>query len=153
MTSKYFRYLCYVLRHKWYVFLESCKLGIPLRGILHDLSKFKPSQWFPYVNYFCASDAAKPKAKEAFEYACLEHYHLNPHHWQYWILRKDNGETKILPMSDQYRREMLADWRGAGRAKNGYNDSREWYLKNKDKMLLHQETRDWVEKQLNVKTY
>ncbi|MEW6726891.1 MAG: DUF5662 family protein [Bacillota bacterium] len=55
----------------------------------------------------------------------------------------------MLPMPDRYRKEMLADWHGAGKAQ-GKPDTKAWYLANKDKMLLHPETRDWVEAQLGV---
>jgi hypothetical protein len=50
--GKFFKYLKYVIRHKWYVFLECCNLGIPFRGIFHDLSKFLPDEFFPYMNHF-----------------------------------------------------------------------------------------------------
>lgn len=53
------------------------------------------------------------------------------------------------PMPDKYRREMLADWRGAGRAL-GKPDTKAWYLANKDKMMLHPETRAWIESALDV---
>lgn len=53
------------------------------------------------------------------------------------------------PMSDVYRREMLADWIGAGKAR-GFPKTWEWYEKNKDKMKLHDETRTWVEKELKL---
>lgn len=50
--SKHLSYLSYVLGHKWHVFIECCKLGVPWLGIIHDWSKFLPSEWFPYVNWF-----------------------------------------------------------------------------------------------------
>jgi hypothetical protein len=50
-------------------------------------------------------------------------------------------------MPDKYRREMLADWRGAGRAL-GKPDTQAWYAANRDKMKLHPETRAWIEQQL-----
>lgn len=59
--------------------------------------------------------------------------------------------VKPLPMSDSARKEMISDWFGAGRA---YNkdwtplEPRKWYEKNKDKIILHPETRAWVEAQL-----
>ena len=49
---KHFHYLSYVLRHKFFVFVECCKLGIPWLGFIHDWSKFRPSEWFPYVEHF-----------------------------------------------------------------------------------------------------
>lgn len=55
------------------------------------------------------------------------------------------------PMPDVYRREMLADWRGAGLA-NGFSDTAGWYAKNKDKMILHPQTRAWIEEQLQRTT-
>lgn len=55
------------------------------------------------------------------------------------------------PMPDLARREMLADWFGAGRAYNAEwtpLEPRKWYEKNKDKMQLHPDTRKWVEAEL-----
>lgn len=64
------------------------------------------------------------------------------------ILPEDDGGQKVLPMPDRYRREMLADWRGAGRAQGFGNDVSSWYAKNRDKMVLHPETRAWIDEQL-----
>lgn len=55
------------------------------------------------------------------------------------------------PMPDLARREMLADWFGAGRAYNADwtpLEPRKWYEKNREKMILHPETRAWVEAEL-----
>lgn len=54
------------------------------------------------------------------------------------------------PMPDVYRREMLADWRGAGMAITGKDKTAEWYCKNRDKMKLHPETRKWIEDRLGI---
>lgn len=74
----------------------------------------------------------------------------------YKLVLRDVDIRRIAaePMSDAARREMLADWFGAGRA---YNkdwtpmEPRKWYLKNQSKMILHPETRAWVEEQLLMK--
>lgn len=50
-------------------------------------------------------------------------------------------------MSDVCCKEMVADWRGAGRAL-GKPYTWEWYKANKDKMNLHPLTRFWVEMEL-----
>lgn len=154
---KHLRYLSYVLRHKWYVFVECCRLGIPWQGVTHDLSKCRPSEWFPYANFFYGGRPSprdetgyyKPTdtGDEAFDFAWLLHQKRNRHHWQWWVLPEDNGGTKVLPMSSVSRREMLADWHGAGKAQ-GTPDTVAWWEKNREKMRLHPETRAWVESQL-----
>lgn len=156
-------YLRYVLRHKWFVFLECRKLGVPLwTAVLHDWDKFLPDEWFPYVHFFYEPDGSPKQRRDstgyykptdtgnaAFDFAWLLHQKRNRHHWQWWVLPEDNGGEKILPIPDVYRREMLADWRGAGRAQ-GTPDTAVWYEKNKDKMRLHLDTRAWIEQQLGV---
>ena len=59
------------------------------------------------------------------------------------------NKLQPLPMPDRYRREMLADWRGAGRA-YGNPDTRKWYEKHKHKIIIHAETRAWIESQLGL---
>lgn len=46
-------YLRYVLRHKWFVLVAGRRTGAPLwRLLIHDWSKFLPSEWAPYVQMF-----------------------------------------------------------------------------------------------------
>lgn len=152
---KHLKYLWYVIKHKWYVFVECCKLGIPLLGIIHDVSKFFPSEWRPYVLSFYGGWEYKDRPNwlvNDFDYAWLYHQKRNKHHWQYWILNQDEDETKTLEMPDKYRKEMLADWHGAGRAITGERNTKSWYEKNKDKIMLNPETREWLENQLSNKT-
>ena len=155
--NKHLKYLKYLARHKFFVMQECFKVGLWWRGIVHDISKFTPTEWFPYVETFYGekpsprdhSGAYDPlKIGGDFDYAWLSHQHNNPHHWQYWMLRGDDGWTKTLPMPHEYRLEMLCDWRGAGRAIKGRDETKDWYAANKEKMVLHPETRAWVEEQL-----
>lgn len=156
---KHIKYASYVVRHKWFVLLECVKLGIPFRGLTHDWHKMLPREWFPYVNFFYGKKTPRDSSgyykptdtgDQAFDKAWLHHQKLADHHWQWWILPEDEGGVKILPMSDNARREMLADWRGASKAQgfDGKDDLVAWYEKNKGKMQLHPETREWIESQL-----
>lgn len=147
--NKHIRYLAYVLIHKWFVLKECWKLHIPWRGIVHDLSKFSRSEWSPYVNYFYGEERTDV-VKEEFNKAWLHHQRINPHHWQLWVLFEDSGKIVPLEMPENYMKEMLADWRGAGIAIKGFDDTKNWYLANKDKMILHEYTRNWIERQLGV---
>ena len=166
MTA-YLKYLSYVLRHKWFVFIECCKLGIPWQGIIHDISKFLPGEFIPYARYFYGKWMKEAEwhgdvrnyvpwkytemgVKAALDKAWLLHQKRNPHHWQFWILKYDSDGIKILAMPDKYRKEMLADWIGAGKAQ-GKPDTKAWYEANKDKMQFHPETRKWIETMLGVR--
>lgn len=53
--------------------------------------------------------------------------------------------TTVLEMPETYAREMVADWMGAGRGYTGKWDVQEWYDKNKERILLHPRTRQYVE--------
>lgn len=209
------KYLRYVARHKRFVFEEGRKLGLGLWQLLvHDWSKFLPSEWNPYVRFFYGEKGTPIQRRDKtgyykptdtgdadFDFAWLLHQKRNPHHWQWWCLPEDDPKTdwtvtahqpefgpywltyqneplarfetergedtsdaayrlvgiaeralasaalKVLPMPDCYRREMLADWRGAGRAQ-GTPDVRAWYRANQHKMRLHPETRAWIENEL-----
>lgn len=55
-----------------------------------------------------------------------------------------------MPMPLRYVSEMVVDWMSAGRAITGRWEVKEWYEKNKDKIILHPETRKHVENILKV---
>jgi hypothetical protein len=169
--NAYIKNIGYILKHKWFVFIECCKLGMPFRGLIHDRSKFGLTEFKAYALYFFATMPkwdevkhysptmsykwSKDYAKEIFDVAWLHHQRYNKHHWEYWVNYKRIGDTQTflaepMKMPNKYMKEMLADWRGAGRAINGKDDTKEFYLKNKDKIILHPETRKWIEGQLNI---
>lgn len=218
--KKHLKYLKYLLVHKWYVMIECWKYGLIWRGIKHDWSKFLPSEWFPYVEYFYGEKEDTGRlvtkngvlvpeflppvgAKVAFNEAWNHHQKRNRHHWQYWLLTQDQpnpqmiptshdgGMTHLyitasysgqvaaviyderikdvtdfgareellkqlrqvpvaLPMPDADRKEMLADWIGAGKAQ-GNPYVWEWYEKNRDNINLHFDTFWWVRTELSKK--
>ena len=166
----YLKFLWSLLRHKYFVFIECCRLGIPWLGVIHDWSKFLPSEFIPYARYFYGNYPARADihgdmrnilpdrytaegVHAAFDVAWLHHQKRNRHHWQYWLLQYDQGEKPVaLPMPDHYRLEMLADWSGAGRA-YGNPDTARWYNENRECIILHPETRKWVELELLKQTH
>lgn len=165
---KHWKYLCYLIRHKWYVGKACFRRGLYWQGIIHDWSKFLTDEWFPYANYFYAErideefyQIAKRVGgvflygrecdfEEAFDKAWLKHQHRNPHHWQYWVLKEDSGNVKLLPIPRKFLLEMVCDWEGAGKAIHGPNNNPgEWYDKTKINRLLHPETLDQVNNLMN----
>lgn len=152
------KYLKYLVRHKWYVFVECKKLGVPFLGIVHDLSKFHPEEFFRSASRYYgdhADDKAEKQALQEYKKSWLHHQRHNKHHWQYWVVyiprSNDNwtSEWGCLAMPDRYRREMVADWRGSG-ITFGDPDTKAWYMSHKETILLHPETRAWVEKELAI---
>jgi hypothetical protein len=127
-----------VLRHKYFVLLEGLKLGVPLWILIcHDWDKFLPDEFVPYARCFYKPDGTKQYVESpAFNEAWLLHQNRNKHHWQYWLLTLDSGETIALMMPKVYRLEMIADWHGAGRA----------YKKSEDGAWTPMDTVDWWEK-------
>ena len=156
-NNPHFQYLKYVLRHKYFVFLGCWHYGLIWRGLIHDWTKFLPSEWFPYVAYFYGPKFKKrdggymhsPGDDLAFDTAWLHHQNRNSHHYQYWILLRDDGDITVLEMPEADWKEMLADWRGAGRAQ-GSPDTKAWYLRNRERIILHPTTRFNVEGELEV---
>lgn len=147
--NAHLRYLRYLARHKWFVYRAARSVGVPWLGLVHDLSKLRPDEWRAYATWFygrpTGGGARLATAKEAFDAAWLAHIHRNRHHWQHYVLRQDDGQTKVLEMPDRYAKEMVADWIGAGLAITGSDNLKDWYAKNRDKMLLAPQTRQWVD--------
>ena len=154
---RYLVYMGYVLRHKWFVFLEACKLGIPWRGLVHDLDKLRPDEFIPYARFFHNPDGRKRQVRNrtgyykpddtgdaAFDFAWFLHQKRNRHHWQSFVFPLSAGGERIMPMQRADVLEMIADWRGAGRAQ-GTPDTIAWYCQNGDKLRLHPDTRVLVE--------
>jgi len=146
LMGAHLKYASYVARHKWFVFRAGLKTKAPLwRLVIHDWSKLSPAEWRPYVRSFYGSEGRTPEVRAAFDGAWLHHQHRNPHHWQHWLLREDDGPTKALTMPESLAREMVADWMGAGRAITGKWEVASWYRDNRDKIILAPETRELVE--------
>lgn len=149
---QYISYLKYIARHKWFVYQAGRKMGTPLwRLLVHDLSKLRPSEWLPYMDTFYKEDgSSRYSPTESFDYAWNDHQKRNKHHYQYWVLLKDDGNELVLDMPHIYVMEMVADWAGAGRAINGEWEVVDWYEKNASKIKISTMTRIRVTKLLDL---
>lgn len=146
---KHFKYLNYLLRHKYFVFIAGLKLKVSIwRLIIHDWSKFLPCEWFNYANYFYGkfnTEDLNIKVKNDFDKSWNHHQKFNKHHFQYWVLIEDSGAVKPLEMPEKYVREMAADWLSAGRTITGKWEAWDYYQKNKENTLLHPKSRELFE--------
>lgn len=145
LPAHHLRYLAGFVRHKRWVWAEGRALGVPPWNlVVHDLSKLLPDEWLPSVRHAYGRSELSPAGMAASRRALDRHHRRNRHHPEAWLR---HGEP--LPMPDVYRREMLADWRAAGRRHEGMS-TRGWYLANRHRLPLHPETRAWVERELGL---
>lgn len=122
---------------------------------LHDRSKYRKlpeteayydltCEYDAYANYFYGKNKTK-EVKESFNYAWLAHIHANPHHWQHWMLQNDEDGLTLLDMPYVFQVEMICDWWAfSWKAENLY-EIFSWYEKNKNGILLSDNTRTSVE--------
>lgn len=110
---------------------------------LHDTSKYDDEEFYAYCNHFYPTEDY-PDDEEAFDVAWLRHQHLNPHHWQYWVLLKDSGGIVPQDIPLHHICNMLCDW-GSFSAKDPDSTAYNWYHRNKNKMILSSTTRSIVE--------
>lgn len=157
---KHLRYLIYVTRHRFWVAYYCFRAGLIWRGLKHDLSKYRPSEWRPYANFFYGrktkqrrdstgyykpTDTGDPE----FDFAWFLHQKRNDHHWQWWCCPDEDIGQKVFTMSRDAVREMICDWRGAGRAQGIMPEATpEWYAKNGKKMLMTRDTRLQIQQEL-----
>lgn len=150
--KKFFGHLFTVLNHKSKVFYHCIKVGIPLRGILHDLSKFSLTEFIPGVEFFQGTRSPNEAERSAIGYstAWLHHKGRNRHHFEYWS--DYNPETKVLSpvkMPTKYVKEMFCDRVAASKTyqKENYKQSHplEYFMRGKERRSIHPETSDLLE--------
>ena len=112
----------------------------------HDESKFTEEEYFAYDAYFYGTPD-----EDEFNLAWLHHIHNNPHHWQHWILVNgygkfgDPGVVTALEMPKVYALEMVADWWSFSWRSGNLTEVFDWYERHKDSIVLHPNTREYVE--------
>lgn len=108
MIGKIFKHIALVTRHKWAVFIHCCKCGIPWRGIVHDLSKFSPTELFESAKYYhgARSPLAVCREEKGVSMAWLHHKGRNKHHLEYWV----DEDCKVPPLVPyKYAVECVCD--------------------------------------------
>ena len=84
---KYIKHLKTITKHKLYVMKFCFKCGQYKRGLLHDLSKFGPTEFFSSAKYYTGTSSPidAEKKEKGYSLAWQHHKGRNPHHWEYWI--------------------------------------------------------------------
>jgi hypothetical protein len=163
----YYKYFCYVVKHKFYVGIFLWRKRFYWQALTHDISKLR---WFPfktYANYFYGERETEGNSETGyskpitttdkdFDYAWLLHQKINPHHWQFWILLEDSGKVKLIDIPNKYIIEMICDWYGASIAtgksdwSNYKTNTKKWYLAHRDIIQMSSNSRRLLEWELEV---
>ena len=150
-----------VVRHKYLVAQGCFAVGLYRQGILHDLSKFSPTEFMVGARYWQGNRSPNNAERETIGYSSswLHHKGRNRHHYEYWVdynLRGEIDGQVLIPvkMPGRYVVEMLMDRIAASKVYKGdtYTDASalEYYRGGRPELLMHPETAALLEKLLTM---
>lgn len=148
---KHFKTISY---HKYLVLKGCFKIGLYRQGLMHDLSKYSPSEFWVGAKYFQGDRSPNNAEREEKGYssAWLHHKGRNKHHYEYWVdysAHEIVGGLAPVPMPDKYIAEMMMDRIAASKVylKEKYTDRSplEYYRRGKDNPLMHESTKEKLE--------
>lgn len=155
--NKFIGHLGTVCRHRHKVFVHCVRAGIPLRGLLHDLSKFSPAEFIPGVKNWQGTRSPNETEREKYGYsrAWMHHKGRNLHHYEYWNdFNPKTRQVEPVKMPPVYFAEMFCDRVAASKTYQGknYTDAHplEYFRRGRPHMFIHEETAAALEKVLTV---
>ncbi len=143
------KHFCTINHHKMLVMKGCFQVGLIKQGLLHDLSKYSPTEFIVGCKYYQGNMSPNNAEREAigFSKAWLHHKGRNRHHFEYWIDYDVDGNSTILAgmkMPVKYVAEMFCDRVAASRIynKDKYKDSDplDYYIKGLGHYIMHPET-------------
>ena len=155
-VSKFFKHLHLVNRHRFKVFCLCFRAGEPLRGLLHDLSKYGPEEFFEGVKYYEGnySPIRNCKIENGYSKAWIHHIGRNKHHYEYWFdFSIEHQKYMPIKIPINYVKEMICDRIAASKVylKDKYTKSSalEYFNRTSDGKEMHPETctllKSWLE--------
>lgn len=158
----FWKHFCTITRHKNLVLVGCFKIGLYKQGLLHDLSKYSPTEFIVgckyYKGYMSPNNAER--VDRGYSSAWLHHKGRNKHHLEYWIDydiptnkttedKKEHSGMTGMKMPINYVCEMFVDRVSASKnyQKDKYTDKSalEYYNKSMDHYMIHEDTRALLE--------
>ena len=145
-----------VNKHRFHVFINACKVGIPFQGLIHDLSKYTPKEFIHSAKYYNGhySPIANERLNEGLYSSIFNHHtNLNKHHYEYYIdLYK--GDILLIQMPFKYSLEYVIDVISASQTYLGKNFKKDeplkFFLKYKDTTFMHTMTLNFIIELLTI---
>ena len=91
----------HTVRHHRKLVRQHCfAVGLYRQGLLHDLSKYSPIEFFAGVRYFQGNRSPNDAQRKAVGYSAswLHHKGRNRHHLEYWIDYSAHGKHRMEGM-------------------------------------------------------
>ena len=148
MIRKIFGHLKTVTKHRWIVFKLACKVGIPWRGFVHDLSKFSPTEFFESVKYYNGDRSPLHVCREhkGYSESWLHHKGRNKHHLEYWIDTTSPVVAAVVPY--KYIVETVCDNLSAGIVYKGKDWKQDtvynYWMKAKEHVIVNPKTENFL---------
>ncbi|HCJ41671.1 DUF5662 family protein [uncultured Ruminococcus sp.] len=146
-----------ITRHRHEVMKNCFRAGIPLQGLLHDLSKYSYEEFSLGVKYYQGNRSPHEGERDSYGYslAWMHHKGRNKHHFEYWT--DYDPVTRVMSpvkMPLKYVKEMFCDRVAASKIymKDDYNDGSAlaYFMRGKNTRMIHPETSELIEKLLTM---
>ncbi len=147
-----------ITHHKLMVMKGCFSVGLYRQGLLHDLSKYMPSEFIVGAKYYQGTQSPNnaERKDKGYSSAWLHHKGRNKHHYEYWMDYSAHVGVGIIParMPDRYVVEMFIDRMAASKnyAGKNYKDDMplKYYQSGNPGNFMHKETRKTLEKLLKM---
>ena len=148
------KHLHTINRHRFHVFVNCVHCGIPFRGLVHDLSKYSPTEFFISARNYSGTRspiANERKEEHGYSKVFIHHTRRNRHHYEYWV-DVTTGDIILIPMPYRFALECCCDMISASMVYNGKKFRRDmplaFFLKTKDKSMMHSSTKRFIQEVL-----
>ena len=148
---KLINHLKTINKHKYYVTMLCFKCGLYKQGLLHDLSKYSPTELKTGAKYWVGTRSPNSIERETIGYssAWLHHKGRNKHHYEYWIdypAKGGDGSLIGMEMPVNYVIEMFCDRVAASKIynKDKYTDadSLNYFKRGMDHYIINPNTKE-----------
>lgn len=158
MDSKAWSHFLTITKHKMIVMRYCFQVGLYKQGLLHDLSKYSPTEFLVGVKYYLGTESPNnaERMEKGYSSAWLHHKGRNKHHYEYWIDYSFQPGEKLegMKMPLCYVVEMFIDRLAASKVYYGkkFNTKIPWeyYEHSRSRMIIHPETKKMLEKLLKM---
>ena len=141
-----------ITRHRWLVRQGCFRVGLYWQGLIHDLSKYSPVEFWAGAKYYqgVRSPNTAEREEKGYSESWMHHKGRNRHHYEYWTdMSMITRNYEPVPMPRKYLAEMVMDRRAACMVYQGKNytpgSALTYFLKSRERELMHPQTKQELE--------